>query len=205
MNDRLDDTEDEAMQSERSPIVWRLLGLLAIILTLPFLLMFGLFPLLQGRPFNSVAELDPAQIARLEVRLYNRTELDEGDDVGPYIAAPQDYERLLQPLREVPTVPEFSGATGPYLGEYRIVLKNGRKGTIYFYWVPTPGESALSVGFGSLAGSAGWSHAASQGDLPAPAARLRFKIGSNKYEGSSTKAIIAAAEAAARNGVKKAR
>ena len=120
--------------------------------------------LLQGQPFDSPAELTPENVRSLRVHLLNRKELDGGEDVGPYHAAPEDYERLLAPLKAAAEVGSYPDARGVFLGEYRVVLKNGRKGPIRLYWSRPPG-----VGL----------------DNAPHTARLRFQIGEHLYEGAA--------------------
>lgn len=133
-------------------------------------------PLMLEQPFDSADQLDPADIKSLRVYFLNRKELDGGEDVGPYFAAEEDYAKLLAPLKNVPEVEGFEDARGPWLGEFRVRTKSGRKGTIKLYWVKTPQ------------------------DPPSAPARLRFQIGPHKYEGGTAAAVIAAAEAAAPRG-----
>ncbi len=140
-------------------------------LLVPVVLAVGLFPYLLDEPFSSVDDLDPAKIRSLRVYLLNRGELDGGEDIGPYYAAESDFPSLLKPLREVPEVQEFPNARGPWLGEYRILTQDGRRGRIRFYYV-RPG-----------------------GNREAPA-RLRFQIGDKKFEGGRADTIVQAAEAA---------
>ena len=176
-----------------------------IIMTIPFVLFFGLFPLLQNRPFDSIDEIEVNQIQRLEVRIYNRSELDGGDDVGPYIAGPLEYDRLLKPLIGVSEVSQYDGARGPWLGEYRILLKNGRKGTVRFFYVPGKAESPVRAALGVIAGGSAAELAWIRGQIPAPAPRLRFEIGQHKYEAPTTKELIQAATRGIEGGEKRTR
>ena len=133
----------------------------------------GLFPLL-APTFDTIGELDPAEIKTLRVHILNRDGLDGGPEVGPYVADPGDYAGLLKPLLSVPEVRDgFAGRRGPWLGEYRVVLKSGRKGTVRLYWSKPP---------------------------TAAAAVLRFKIGPKEFEGGSADALLAAAKAAEGRG-----
>ncbi len=149
---------------------------LAVVLLVPLALIFGLFPLLMDGPFDRVEELEVTNIQSLRVYILNRQGVDDGPDVGPYFAAADDYAPLLAALKQVPEVAEFTGARGPWLGEYRVVTTAGRRGTIRFYWQPSP-----------------------SGD-PYAAPVLRFQIGPNKFEGRGAPGLIAAAEAAKERG-----
>lgn len=135
--------------------------------------------LLQGQAFESPAELTPENVRLLRVHVLNRKELDGGEDVGPYHAAPEDYERLLAPLKAATEVGQYPDARGPFLGEYRVVLKNGRKETIRLYWSRPPGVEK-------------------GGHLPT--ARLRLQIGEHLFEGKSAEDVIRAVEECAPRG-----
>ena len=141
---------------------------LAVVMLLPLTLIFVVFPLFASEPFTSVEELEPENIASLRVQLLNRQGIDDGPDVGPYSAKPGDVPGLLDALRSAPEVENFDGARGPWLGEYRVVTKTGRRGTVRFYWQPAmaPGGSQT----------------------------LRYKIGERKFEGGDLKRLIAAIE-----------
>lgn len=146
------------------------------------LALLGIY-LLQGQAFDSPAELTPENIRSLRVHLLNRKELDGGEDVGPYYAAAEDYEKLLAPLKGAAEVGSYPGTRGPFLGEYRVVLKSGRKGTIKLYWSQPRG-----IGPGDAV----------------PLARLRFQIGEHLYEGAHEGAaagdVVRAAEESAAQG-----
>jgi hypothetical protein len=163
---------------------------LAIIMTIPFVLFFGLFPLILGRPFESIEEIDVEQIKQLDVRLYNRTDLDNGDDVGPYFASPTEYDRLFKPLLAAVEVEQFNGARGPWLGEYRILLKNGRKGTVRFFWSPAQTESDVALALGSALSCPPVVLAGLKGQIPPPEPQLRFEIGQRKYIAGTTSEFI---------------
>ncbi|HVK09018.1 MAG TPA: hypothetical protein VM597_09605 [Gemmataceae bacterium] len=155
--------------------------LMAVLLLVPVVYGLALLgaALLQGQPFESPAELTPENVQSLRAHLLNRRELDSGEDVGPYYAAAEDYERLLAPLKAAAEVGPYPDARGPFLGEYRVVLKNGRKGTIRLYWSRLPGGGTA--------------------DKP-PVARLRFQIGEHLYEGAAAADVIRAVEESAARG-----
>jgi hypothetical protein len=158
-----------------------LVVLLVVLLLVPVVYGLALLvaSLLQGQPFDSPAELTPETVRSLRVHLLNRKELDGGEDVGPYHAAEEDYARLLAPLKAATEVGSYPDARGPFLGEYRVVLKNGRKGTIRLYWSRPPGVGP---------------------DNKPHAARLRFQIGQHLYEGAATDELVRAAEESAPRG-----
>ncbi|HET6573038.1 MAG TPA: hypothetical protein VFG68_05505 [Fimbriiglobus sp.] len=135
--------------------------------------------LLMGQAFESPAELTPANVRSLRVELHNRKELDGGEIVRPYYAAPEDYGRLLAPLKAAAEVGSYPDARGPFLGEYRVVLKSGRKGTIRLYWSRPPGVDAKNAPH---------------------TARLRFQIGNHLYEGAMASDVVRAVEEAAVRG-----
>jgi hypothetical protein len=158
-----------------------LIVLLVVLLLVPVVYGLALLAafLLQGQPFDSPAELTPENVQSLQVELHNRKELDGGEIVRRYYAAPEDYAGLLAPLKSATEVGPYPDARGAFLGEYRVVLKNGRKGTIRLYWSRPPG-----VGTGD--------------DLPV--ARLRFQIGEHLYEGAAAGEVVRAVEESAARG-----
>jgi hypothetical protein len=152
----------------------RVLLLMVPVLAVPAFLALVLFPMLGETTFDTIGELDPAEIKTLCVHVLNRDGLDDGPEIDPYIADPADYAALLKPLLAVPEAPNgFANARGPWLGEYRVVLKSGRKGRVRFYWSKP---------------------------VSAPAAVLRFQIGPHEFEGGSATALLAAATAAQKRG-----
>ena len=163
-------SNEEAAYAAAPPGTGRRMAVLLFLLMLvPVVAAALVFPALSGSAFASAAEIDPAQVKWLSVRLLNRTELDGGSDVGPYYAAPEDVANLLKPLKAVPETDEFTGARGPWLGEYRVMLTSGRKGTIRLYWHRPPQAA------------------------PNAPATLRFQIGEHLYEGGDAAAVIAVA------------
>jgi hypothetical protein len=174
-------TPDATPTRPRTRTKVALIVLFAVLLLVPVvygLALLGAF-LLQGQPFESPAELTPENVQSLRVHLVNRKELDGGEDVGPYHAAAEDYERLLAPLKAAAEVGPYPDARGVFLGEYRVVLKNGRKGPIRLYWSRPPG-----VGTGD----------------DRPVARLRFQIGEHLFEGAAAADVVRAAEESAARG-----
>ena len=174
-------TEDHPILPRRPrQRIWLGAGILGLVLLVPVILALFVFPLLSQEPFTSLAEIQPAAIQSLQVRLLIRGEIDpqlaNQPDIGPYYAALEDFPKLLAPLQEAVEVPEFPSAQGPLLGEYRILTKENRRGTIRLYWMRDPATSAGSM------------------------ARLRFKIGTHKYEGGQALAVIQAAADAAQRG-----
>lgn len=148
---------------------WKITLCLAAFLTVPLLLIFGLFPMMIAHPFNSVDELKVEDIDSMKVNILNRKELDDGVDIPRFQVASADFAALLEPLRGVAEIDDFESVRGPWLGEYRIWTKDGRRGNIKLYFV----KSQSGV------------------------VKLRFQIESHKYEGGNVVKLIAAAEAAA--------
>ena len=148
---------------------WKITSFVAAFLTVPLLLIFLLFPLLKSQPFDSVDELKVEDIDSMKVNILNRKELDDGVDIARFQVAPADFAALLEPLRGVAEVEDFVSVRGPWLGEYRIWTKDGRRGNIKLYFVKSP----------------------------TGAVKLRFQIGPHKYEGGSAAKVIEAAETAA--------
>jgi len=153
----------------------KLLLFLGLILLVPVALLFLVFPLLMEQPFDSVEQLKTENIRSLRVQILNRSQIDGGDDLGPFLADPADYAMLLAPLSAVPTIADYPDARGPWIGDYRILTNNGRRGTIKFYF-----------------------HKLTPTAVPA----LRFQIGQIKYEGGQAQTIIDAARTASARGVK---
>lgn len=176
---------------------WVVVGVLVVLL-LPLTVAFVLVPLLLEQPFESAEEIDPAAVKTLRVFVLNRKELDGGRDVGPYLAAAADYPALLAPLREAHEVASFPDARGPWLAEYRVLLKSGRKGTIRLYWSRPQGGWAGAPAFAAAGGGAAVAGATEARHVPP--VTLRFQIGPRRYEGGSAAGLIRAAEVAAERG-----
>jgi hypothetical protein len=148
------------------------------IMLMPVFLAFVLFPALMEQPFETADDIQPQNIASIRVHILNRRELDSGDDIMPFFADEQDYARLLNPLLSVPESAGYTDARGPWFGEYRILTKSGRKGTIRLYWSkPNP---AAEVQY----------------------AKLRFQIGKKTFEGGSVQDVIESAKLAEGRGRK---
>ena len=104
-----------------------LLGIVAVpVAVIPYVLN-------RSRPaFRSFDDVTPADVARLEVRLFNLRAIvpatAEGetvpDTVGPFDAKPEDFGPLLTLLQGAKELQELP--PGPFLGEYRLTLKSGR-------------------------------------------------------------------------------
>ena len=156
---------DDVEHPPRPKYGLKIVLLTLLILCIPVVLVLGVFPLLNEQAFESVDELAPENIQSLQVQIHNRVEIDGGEPIRLYYADEADFAMLLEPLKAVPEVDNYPDAQGPWLGEYRIVTKSGRKGTIRFYWTKRPQD-------------------------PPTAIRLRFKIGTHKFEGGSVQSII---------------
>lgn len=180
----------------------RILLIIALLMLVPVGLAFGLFPLLKTQPYQSVEEIDPAQVDSLRVFFLNRTELDGGEDIGPYFAAEEDYAKLLAPLVAVPRVEDYQSARGPWLGELRIRTKVGRRATIRLYWQRNPVKSTVLDAIGATAGGLLIERANSVPVYSPGAYQLRFQIGDERYEGGNILELIQAAQSAESRGVK---
>ena len=193
------------MSMDQRPIpkpMGRLIGCIVSLIVLGAIgLGFALYYLLPGQAVNSIDELDTASIKSFRVYFLNRKELDEGDDIGPYFASPADYDTLLKPLRSLEEVDDFPNAKGPWLGEYRIGMKNGRNATIKIYWSRPAGGQEMLAPFGSLTGSAAAINA--QYSKHIPPAELRIQIGPYKAMGGSAMDLVQRAEECAPRGTQR--
>lgn len=160
--------------------LWLGAAFIGLVLMIPIFVGFVIFPLFQQQAFESLDELQADSIQSIEVRILVRPEiapmLANRGDIGPFRADPVDFAELLEPLRAAEDVVTFPDAQGPILGEYRILLNDNRRGTIRLYWDRDPSAP------------------------PDSSARLRFKIGSKKYEGGSAEAVVRVAAAAEERG-----
>ncbi len=151
-----------------------LLFMVPVMLT-PVLLAVCVFPLLREEAFDSIDELRLENVSTFQVQIQNRKEIDGGDRIELFYVAESDYAMLLKPLFEAPEVKGFAGAQGPWLGEYRVVTKEGRTGRVRLYWTAPRG-----------------------GGEPV----LRFKIGLKEFEGGTALAVVNAARVAESRGRK---
>ena len=153
----------------------RILLFMVPVLLTPVLLAVCLFPLLREEAFDSIDELRPENISTFRVQIQNRKEIDGGEPIDLFYVAESDYESLLLPLFEVPEAKAYAGARGPWLGEYRVVTKEGRTGRVRLYWT-TPTRGAEPV--------------------------LRFRIGPKEFEGGAALTVVNAAKIAESRGRK---
>ncbi len=107
-----------------------LIGLTALTLLVPVLMVFVVFPWLSEQAFESVEEINPADVEVLRVQLLNHPQGKE--DVGPVEMNPDDFPKLLAAIGGAEKVNDIPAA--PWLGEYRVRFKDNRKGTIRLYW-----------------------------------------------------------------------
>lgn len=172
-----------------------------LLLLLPVGLAVGVFPFLVEQPFDSVEQIRPEHVRSVRVWVLNRTDLDGGPDVGPFVAAAGDIQPLLAPLANAAEVSDYLDARGPWLGEYRIRTVTGRRGTIRLYWTRRPAELASLTVVGAVAGGALYERSVDRAELRPTEVRLRFQIGDKRYDGGSAHALIAAVEDAASRGL----
>ena len=123
-----------------------------------------------GKPvFDNVEDLNLEEISRFEIQLYNLKSLvrfdRKDDDIGPYVAKPENYERLLGPFKSA-TVVEVLPAKA-FLGEFRIQMKDGRRQVIRLSFIPEADGTK----------------------------RLAFKIGLKAFRGGPVDELITIAEA----------
>lgn len=123
-----------------------------------------------GTPvFETPGEISVEEIDHFEVRLFNlkasfKADRKE-DDVGPYVAKPDAYTRLLLPLIAAETVDVLP--TKAFLGEYRIRMKDGRRQVIRLSFLAEPDGSK----------------------------HLAFKIGQKAFRGGPVSDLVAIVEA----------
>lgn len=158
---------------ERKNVPALVIGLIAVPLLL--LIVIPLAMVLSskmGKPaFATIGELNVADISRFEVQLQNlkasyRADRKD-DDLGPYVAKSDDYERLLAHLRACSPVDELPPKV--FLGTFTIQLKDGRHQVVRL--------SFLTEGNAS------------------PVKRFAFKIGSQSFIGGPVAEFVAIAEA----------
>lgn len=122
------------LKSEKKNVTTMVLAFIAI----PLMLLV-VFPVVYtiamatGKPvFNTVEELNLAEVDRFEVRMFNLKESFNpnfvDDKIGPYVAKQEQYEKLITPLRSATAVDDLP--VKAILGEYRIQMKDGRKQVI---------------------------------------------------------------------------
>lgn len=107
-----------------------LIGLSALTLLVPVFMLFVVFPWLEEPAFQSVDEINPADVEVLRVQLLNHPQ--GKDDVGPVDMNSDDFPVLLAALSRAEKVDKIPSS--PLLGEYRVRLKDSRRGTIRLYW-----------------------------------------------------------------------
>jgi hypothetical protein len=149
-----------------------LLGLTALTLLVPVLMVFVIFPWLSEQAFQSVAEIDTNEIDVLRVQLLNHPQ--GKDDVGPVEMNSADFAKLFAAIGELEKVKEIPAAT--WLGEYRVRFRDNRRGTIRFYWQKQ------------------------NPSIPNSPAIIWMKIGSNYYRGGEVLTLFEMARECATRG-----
>lgn len=131
---------------------------------------------LDAPAFESVAVLDVGQVKSMTAFAVNRP--DGGPDVGhpsrPVTIAPEDYEKLLAPLRKGERV---KADRGVWLGQLTVRLADGRRQSIRLYRAAAADPKAPPV--------------------------LRFTIGRNQFEAGPSAdwlAVLTACEERAKTG-----
>ncbi|MFO0937780.1 MAG: hypothetical protein U0798_14850 [Gemmataceae bacterium] len=129
-----------APEPDRKKVPMLIIGLIAIPLLLLIVVPLAwTIAVSTGTPvFNTVEELNVSEIDRFEIRLFNLKSLINSDqkidDIGPYVAKPESYEKLLAPLKNAKAVDELP--VKAFLGEYRIQMKDGRRQVIRLSFIP---------------------------------------------------------------------
>ena len=108
--------------------------------------------------FDKVEELNVNDIDRFEIRLFNLKSLvnsdQRQDNIGPYVAKPDRYEKLIAPLMGAKVVEELP--VKAFLGEYRIQMKDGHRQVIRLSFIPEPdGTKRLAFKIGLKSFEAG--------------------------------------------------
>ena len=118
-------------EAEKKNVPALVIGLIAIPLLLLIVIPVAYtIAMSTGKPvFDVVEELNLEEVSRFEVRLFNLKSLyssdRKDDDIGPYVAKPEHYERLLAPLKSATVVDELPAKA--FLGEYRIHCRCKRR------------------------------------------------------------------------------
>jgi hypothetical protein len=125
-----------------------------------------------GKPaFATIGELKTDEISRLEVQLQNLKASykpdRKDDDLGPYVARAEDYERLVNFLRTAEPVDELPPKV--FLGSITIHLKDGKHQVVRLSFIP---EGSTS-----------------------PVKRIAFKIGPQSFLGGPVADFVVIAEA----------
>ncbi len=149
-----------------------LIGLSALTLLVPIFMIFVVFPWLAEQAFQSVEEIDPAQVDVMRIQLLNHPRGRE--DVGPVEMHPDDFAKLLKAIGGAEKVDAIPAAT--WLGEFRVRYKDDRKGTIRLYWQKQ------------------------NPSVPNSPAMFWLKIGTSKYKGGDVLELFKIAEECAPRG-----
>lgn len=158
----MDQPPPPAAPPARSRFVWW--GLI-LLLTLLFAAGLVTAALMVLKPaFESVDQLDPAQIRSMRAFILNRPDggPDVGDRKGGTEVRREDYEKVLAPLRHAERV---NTERGVWLGQITVKLADGRGQTILLYRAqPDPRKPWV----------------------------LRFKVGQHQYEAGPVSDLVAA-------------
>jgi hypothetical protein len=157
-------------------------------LLVPITLTLVVFPLLSESSLTRISDVSADDVVWMNIRMLNREELDGGTDIWPFKVAPEDYEPILEVLREVPEVQEFQGTRGPWLGEIRLRTRSGNDSTIRMYWLRTASAQRAVPAMEALMGEAAARYATMM--LHAPVPTLRFQINNHLFEGQGVARLI---------------
>ncbi|WP_149113922.1 hypothetical protein [Limnoglobus roseus] len=134
-------------------------GLLGLILLFPVIVIPLLVGAFREPAFQSVDEIDMAQVTAVEAFVLNRP--DGGPDIpgnkSKFAVPPGDFDAVLSLLRKADRV-SAPTSRGIYLGQIRVTLANGRSQTIYLHRPKNEYEAG-------------------------PLHRVEVRIGSNQFDG----------------------
>jgi len=146
-------------------------AIVLLLLLVPVVFIAFIFPWLSQPAFRSVDEIDPAQIESLSVQLLNHPAGLE--DVRPTKMNPQDFAKLLEPLRNAERIDVQPPAA--FNGEYKVRFQDGRRGTIRLRWARDAFDYSTPIA--AVVGSAGEQF----GNPPRWRYTVYMQVGSEKY------------------------
>ncbi len=109
-------------------------GLLALVLLFPAIVIPLLVGAFREPAFQSIDEIDLAQVQSVEVFVLNRPDggADIGGTRGKFVVPPADVDAVLGLLRKAERVTAIT-SRGIYLGQILVTLSNGRNQTVYLH------------------------------------------------------------------------
>jgi hypothetical protein len=146
-------------------------AIVLLLLFVPVGFIFCVFPWLSQPAFLSVDEIDPAKVESLGVQLLNHP--GGAEDVRPISMNPQDFDKLLEPLRNAERIDVQPPAA--FNGEYKVRFQDGRRGTIRLRWARDAYDYATPIA--AVVGSAGEQF----GNPPRWRYTVYMQVGNEKY------------------------